>query len=257
MTNQSTHKNPATDPNAKRRTKTMRNLKKIRRMSLTEHAHLSIRKYILEGRLDTESRLTEEFFAQHLGISKSPVREALSTLQSEGLVRIEPRRGAFLYRFNAKEIKDLYELREALEVFAAATATITPRLIRDLERSVADTCLYLEKNDQVSYIEEDIRFHEMIVGATENKELCRVFANLQNKLWLCRCQTYRLTSPDTPDSHREISEALRDGDRERAQEVTRRHIRFVRDALLLTLKAKPEEKQEAALDYEEVAVGSL
>jgi DNA-binding GntR family transcriptional regulator len=218
----------------------MRNLKKIHRMSLTEHAHLSIRKYILEGHLNPGERLTEDFFAQHLGISKSPVREALNTLQSEGLLRIEPRRGAFLYRFNAKEIKDLYELREALEVFAAVTVKITPQLVEELEASVSRTRLYLEQNEQVNYIEEDVRFHETIVGATENQELGRVFANLQNKLWLCRCQTYRLTSPDTPESHREISEALRDGDRVRAQEVTRRHIRFVRDALLLTLENEPE-----------------
>lgn len=218
----------------------MKKLKKIRRISLTEHAHVSIRKYILQGHLNSEARLTEDFFAQHLGISKSPVREALNTLQGEGLVRIEPRRGAFLYRFNAKEIRDLYELREALEVFAAATAVITPGLVEELRQSVTRSAKYLRENEQARYIEEDIHFHETIVAATGNLELCRVFSNLQNKLWLCRCQTYRLTSPDTPQSHLEISEALRDHDRERAQHVTRRHIQFVRDALLHTIEENAE-----------------
>lgn len=214
-------------------------------MSLTEYAHQSIREYILEGHLNAESRLTEDFFAQHLGISKSPVREALNTLQGEGLLRIEPRRGAFLYRFSPKEIKDLYQLREALEVFAAATAVITPEFVKELQQSVARSGDYLRENDQARYIEEDIHFHETIVGATGNVELCRVFANLQNKLWLCRCQTYRLTSPDTPESHREISEALRDNDRVRAQEVTRRHIRFVRDALLRSVEENQNGKDNA------------
>ena len=223
----------------------MKKLQKITRTSLTERAHQSIRRYILDGHLNTESRLTEDFFAQHLGISKSPVREALNTLQGEGLLRIEPRRGAFLYRFSPKEIRDLYELREELEVFAAGTAMITPQLVEDLQQSVARSGDYLRENDQARYIEEDIHFHETIVGATGNVELCRVFANLQNKLWLCRCQTYRLTSPDTPESHREISEALRDHDRVRAQEVTRRHIRFVRDALLRSVEEKQNGKKKA------------
>ena len=200
--------------------------------SLTERAHSSIKQYILEGHLDAEARLTEDFFARHLGISKSPVREALNTLQGEGLVRIEPRRGAFLRRFTAKEIADLYQLREALEVFAVATTDITSELVQDLDDSVARTGRYLAENDKVHYIEEDVHFHELIVSGTGNMELRRVFANIQNKLWLCRLQTYRLTSPDTPESHREVARALKERDRTRAQEVMRRHIRLVRDALL-------------------------
>jgi DNA-binding GntR family transcriptional regulator len=111
--------------------------------TLTERAHLSIKQYILEGHLDVEARLTEDFFARRLGISKSPVREALNTLQGEGLVRIEPRRGAFLRRFTAKEIADLYQLREALEVFAVATTDITAEFVEELENSVDRTCRFL------------------------------------------------------------------------------------------------------------------
>src|SRR5260370_20149975 len=120
---------------------------------------------------------------------------------------------------------------------------ITPQLVAELQQSVTRSGDYLRENDQARYIEEDIHFHETIVGATGNVELCRVFANLQNKLWLCRCQTYRLTSPDTPEAHCEISEALRDHDRVRAQEVTRRHIRFVRDALLRSVEEKQSGKE--------------
>src|SRR5215471_550025 len=92
--------------------------------SLTDQAHRSIKRYILAGALNTDDRLTEGFFADQLGISKSPVREALNALQNEGLLRIEPRRGIYLHRFSAKEIEDLYELREALEVFATQTVEI-------------------------------------------------------------------------------------------------------------------------------------
>jgi DNA-binding GntR family transcriptional regulator len=215
--------------------------------SLTERAQLSIRRYILEGSFDAESRLTEDFFARHLGISKSPVREALNTLQSEGLIRIEPRRGVYLRRFSAKEIEDLYELREALEVFAAAVAKITPQLLEELDESVARTRRHLEADEKIAHIEEDIHFHGLIVSSTGNSELQRVFSNIQNKLWLCRCQSYGLTSTGTPLAHSEIAGALREHDRTRAEELLRRHIRMVRRALLASMQEGIDEEKELAL----------
>ena len=128
-----------------------------------------------------------------------------------------------------------------LEVFAAGSIQITPELVEELEGSVERTRIYLEQDQKALYIEEDIRFHAMIVTATGNQELHRVFANIQDQLWLCRCQTYNLTSPDTPESHREISRAIREHDRQRAQEVMRRHISLVRDALLRSVTSRQSE----------------
>lgn len=211
----------------------MSSLKKLHTsLSLTEQAHKSIRHYILAENPGADVRLTETFFAEQLGISKSPVREALNTLQSEGLLRIEPRRGAYVHQFSGKEISDLYNLREALETFAAATVQITPELIAELRSSVERTEQLLRARKKVEYIEEDILFHRMIVGATGNLELSRVHSNLQDKLWMCRCQTYQLTSSDTPSAHRDITEAIASGDRSLAKLRTSSHIQFVRSALV-------------------------
>jgi len=201
-------------------------------LSLTEQAHQSIKHYILAKNPGSDVRLTETFFAEQLGISKSPVREALNSLQSEGLLRIEPRRGAYVHRFSAKEIADLYDLREALETFAAMLVPITPELVTSLRGSVERTECLLRSGNKAAYIEEDIFFHQTIVAATGNHELSRVHNNLQDKLWLCRCQTYQLTSSDTPFAHRNITEALASGDRQQAKEKTTSHIQFVRRALL-------------------------
>ena len=201
-------------------------------VSLTDQAHRSIKRFILAGSLDAHERLTESFFADRLGISKSPVREALNALQNEGLLRIEPRKGIYVHRFSAKEITDLYELREALEVFATQTVDITNELIEGLQHSLHRTQQLLNHDDKASYIEEDILFHQMIVNSTGNEELSRVHGNIQDKLWLCRCQTYQLTSTDTPSAHRSITEALASYDRNAAREATQAHIRFVRNALL-------------------------
>ena len=200
--------------------------------TLTDQAHRSIKRYILGGDIPTNERLTEGFFAERLGISKSPVREALNALQNEGLLRIEPRRGIYLRRFSAKEIFDLYGLREALEVYATQIVLITPEFIRTLQESLARTEQLLSENDKSSYIEEDIAFHRAIVVSTENEQLSQTHSNIQEKLWLCRCQTYQLTSPDTPSAHFAITKAFEEGDREQAIQATRRHIRFVRDALI-------------------------
>ncbi len=214
--------------------------------NLTERAHHTIKRHILSGRFSAEYRFTEDFFAQQMGISKSPVREALNTLQSEGLLRIEPRRGAYLYRFSAKEVADLYQLREALEVFAAGVVHATPALVTRLRESVEHTVTTLAADRKQEYIEEDIRFHAAIVAATGNEELVRVHGNIQNKLWLCRCQTYRLTSPDTPESHRQLSEAIAAGDRELAASITQNHIRLVRDSLLMDMSAMADTVEAVA-----------
>jgi len=200
--------------------------------SLTAQAHRSIKRFILAGSLHTQERLTESFFADRLGISKSPVREALNALQNEGLLRIEPRKGIYVHRFSAKEITDLYDLREALEVFATQTVEITDDLIEGLRYSVHRTQQLLDHDDKAAYIEEDILFHQMVVNSTGNEQLSRVHCNIQDKLWLCRCQTYQLTSPDTPSAHKSITDALAAYDRAAACEATQAHIRFVRNALL-------------------------
>src|ERR1700742_5245044 len=107
--------------------------------NLTRLAYESIKTYILAEDLDEDTRLTEEFLSGQLGISKSPVREALNSLRTEGLIHIESRRGAYLRRFSVKEVKDLYDLRETLEVYAVGIADVNPQLIAALRQSLDRT----------------------------------------------------------------------------------------------------------------------
>src|ERR1043165_25384 len=127
--------------------------------NLTTLAYNSIKEYILEGRLDEDSRLTEEFLSGQLGISKSPIREALNRLEAEGLIRIEARRGAYLRSFTNKEVDDLYDVRGALEVHAVSAGTFPPALIKELRASVKRLRGHLKANDRTRYIDEDVSFH--------------------------------------------------------------------------------------------------
>src|ERR1700759_1899644 len=109
----------------------MVNLPKVLRApTLTDLAYLSIKQHLLHGKLVEGARLTEESLATQLGISKSPVREALNRLESEGLISIEARRGAYVRTFTSEEARDLYDLREVLEVYAIARLKIPPSLLK-------------------------------------------------------------------------------------------------------------------------------
>jgi DNA-binding GntR family transcriptional regulator len=200
--------------------------------NLTALAYSSIKAYILREDLDEDTRLTEENLSKQLGISKSPVREALNSLNTEGLIRIEARRGAFLRSFTKQEVRDLYNLREALEVYAVSVAELSPRLIAELRRSTERTKKLVKAHDRMGHIDEDMKFHEAIALATGNAELCRVLSNLQSRIWLCRRKTYNLSSSTAADAHSAILEALASGDRHGAQTAMRKHIGHVRDALL-------------------------
>jgi DNA-binding GntR family transcriptional regulator len=200
--------------------------------NLTELTYRSIKQSLLDGTFTELSRLTEESLATQLGISKSPVREALNRLEAEGLIYIEARRGARVRQFSPKEIRDLYNLRVALEEHAIDAATITPKFLRELAASINRTRKLLEAGDKVGHIEEDMRFHAMIAVAAGNDELSRVLENVQQKSLLCRSKSYELSSTTAPVAHKRIYMALKGGDKQEAQVAMREHIVFVRDRLL-------------------------
>jgi DNA-binding GntR family transcriptional regulator len=215
--------------------------------NLAELAYLHVKQHILEGPLEEGVKLTEDTLASQLGISKSPVREALNRLESEGLVSIESRRGAYVRRFSLQEASDLYNLRELLEVYAVGLAKITPSFLTDLAESIGRIKRDLGERDTMAYVEEDIRFHNLIAAATGNQELCRILENIGQKSILCRSKTYRLVATESPDCHDRIYLALKEGDRELAQQAMREHIRFFRDALQRSL----EGQESSAISNEE------
>jgi DNA-binding GntR family transcriptional regulator len=205
--------------------------------NLTTLAYNSIKDYILEGRLNESSRLTEQFLATQLGISKSPIREALNRLETEGLIQIEPRKGAYLRSLAPEKVTDLYDLREALETHAVRTAKLTPALVTELKQSLKRQRAFLKANDRTHYIEEDVHFHAELAQATGNAHLCAVLENVQNQIWLSRRNTYDLSSSTAPDYHEAIVEALEANRRDKAEAVMRDHIQNVKRRLLEFLES--------------------
>ena len=206
--------------------------------NLTTLAYNSIKEYILDGKMDEDSRLTEDFLSNQLGISKSPIREALNRLEAEGLIRIEPRKGAYLRRLSIDEINELYDLREALEVHVVRTAKLTPALLAELRQSLKRQRALLKANDKPHYIQEDVLFHSKLAQSTHNSYLCSVLENIQNQIWLSRRTSYDLSSSSAPDYHDAILKALEDSNSDKAQQAMRAHIRNVRERLVQSMEQK-------------------
>jgi DNA-binding GntR family transcriptional regulator len=204
--------------------------------SLTELAYSSLKRSLLNGTLGKQGRFTEATLAMTLGTSKSPIREALNRLGAEGLICIEPRRGAYVRQFSLKEVQDLYDLRVVLEMRSVADAIVTTALLEQLAASVERTRRYVSIGEKLKHIDEDLRFHSLIAGAAGNRELASVFENIQQKSLLCRSRSYELSASTAPFAHAKIYETLKVGDKAAATAAMREHIVYVRDRLVASLQ---------------------
>jgi DNA-binding GntR family transcriptional regulator len=213
---------------------------------LTTLAYKAIRKSILEGDAGVESKLTEDALARKLGISKSPIREALTRLESEGLVRIAPRRGAFVVRFSARDVSELYGLREALEEYAVRNVTVSPELLDELRQRIEAAQACLRAEDLLSYIKEDVRFHRALAEATGNQRLIQALEHVQNQGIIFRRDTFHLSSNVSLEMHRRILAALEQNDREAAALLMRQHITTVRDKLVRYMQERGEKGSAAS-----------
>jgi DNA-binding GntR family transcriptional regulator len=216
--------------------------------NLTDLACQSLKQHMLDGSLVEGTRLTEEQLAKQLGISKSPVREALNRLEAEGLICIQPRRGAYVRKFTLDETRNLFDLRVLLEVYSVETAKVTPELLQNMADSIDRTQKFLDAGNKLAHVEEDIRFHNMIAASSGNKEFYAVFESVQQKTILSRSKTYHLSPSSAPVNHQKIYEALREGNRAEAKRIMSEHILFLRDSLLAFI----EESGEGTMPKEEM-----
>ena len=207
---------------------------------LTDLTYNTIKQHILDGHFAENEKLTEASLSEQLGISRSPIREALNSLEKEGLIHIEPRKGAYLKQFFRKEVIDLYNLREVLEAYAVRIADVTPKLISSLEASTERSRAFLQGNKKLEFMVEDVSFHNTLAAASGNRALCNTLENIQNQLRLCRLKTYDLSSSTAPSAHKAIVDALKQSDRRLAVKAIRDHIAYVRDHLLESVAEREE-----------------
>ena len=184
-----------------------------------------LRGEIFSGRLKPGAIMNEKDLAERLGVSKTPVREALTLLDHDGLVQTLPRKGYFVSSITIQDVHDFFQLRVILECAAAemAVTKITDAQIDELE------CLATSENpaeDATEEFDKNIRLHHFIARVSGNERL----ASLIRKLLL---EERRMISTGyMPQQHERLIAALRQRDPQRAAEAVRNHIHAVRDKVL-------------------------
>jgi DNA-binding GntR family transcriptional regulator len=199
-----------------------------------------IRAAIVEGRLEPGQRLKEEELARELGISRTPVREALLVLQTEGLLEAAPNRGAAVRTFDADDLDDLYQLRAVLEGFAArrAAARITDEEVSELRESCERFDALRAADDVDDLVQENVRFHDVILGAARSERLAQLVRGVIQLPLVYR--SYVWYSPEqkliSEHYHRQLTAALAAHDTERAESLMKEHVLEARDFLVARIR---------------------
>jgi DNA-binding GntR family transcriptional regulator len=199
-----------------------------RRKSLVDEAYRAIRQRILDNVYPPGHRALELELAGQLGISRTPLREALLRLRNEGLVEIVPRHGVRVMPVSVKDMKEIYEILTALESMAAELAARrrpSEAELEPLERASRDMARALKANDLDAWAEADERFHRTLIELSGNRLLAQAVLNFWDRSHRARMFTLRLRPKPVHSTkeHRALVERIRDGDAEGACVVTRDH----------------------------------
>ncbi|MBX6342310.1 MAG: GntR family transcriptional regulator [Thermomicrobiaceae bacterium] len=195
--------------------------------SLARSAYATLRDAITRGAIPPGARLREQDLAQRLGVSRTPVREALRQLSSEGLVRLVPGRGALVTDLDPRTLREIYAVRAALEGMAAGLAAgrIAPPALGLLEGLVALMGDLVAAGDDERLREANQRFHATIAEESGNHYLARLLRDMEPQLERFRFIALRVPSRRA-EAHREhvaLFEAIRRGDAAEAERQARLH----------------------------------
>ena len=205
----------------------------------------TLRQAILRGQLQPGERLMEIHLAQKLGVSRTPVREAIRMLELEGLVTMVPRRGAIVADITVSDLEDVLEVREALEELAVRKAcqNMTEEQLEKLKQAADRFSGCLEK-DLMASAQADVEFHEIICEATKNKRLVQILNNIREQIYRYRLENLKDHSShaNLVEEHAAICRALEARSEEKASEAIRIHIEHQKDSIIESLHIKQEQQ---------------
>jgi DNA-binding GntR family transcriptional regulator len=203
--------------------------------SLGERVYKSIRDLILSQAYPPGFKLNVEQLCRNLGVSRTPVWDAMRRLETEGLVSTVPRHGVFVLNYGVEQIRDLFAVRGALEALAARQAALDlDAAAREaLEAAVDRLTRTAGAGDVEQYSRAAIAFHDALLSAARNQVLSRLLENVYAQILVLRLRSLYLVDRlgSSLAEHREIHAAVAAGDAERAERLSRAHAEhLLRDA---------------------------
>ena len=195
--------------------------------SLAAIAAEQIRELIISDRLHLGQQLSEASLAEQLGISRTPVRDALLRLQAERLVEIQPQHGSFVFRYDAGQLRSILGLREVLEVGALRVALKTnrARTLETLAAEVAAAAPILALGPE-AFQAPDNAFHAAIFEASQNPELIDAYGRIVGRVRAIRFRVTRTMTQITKSQadHQAVVDAIQAGEDGDAEDVLARHV---------------------------------
>lgn len=210
-------------------------MKTIQKKTLHEEIANNLREMIMSGELREGDKIRENELCDMMGISKTPLREALRVLSAEGLIRLIPNRGSYVTTPTLEEIKEMFDVMVALEGVCARTA-VEKMSDRDLKK-LEDLHQELEKNfkrkDQKEYIRQNNLYHAFVQELAGNKTLNQIVNGLRQKILLYRFQSLNLPGrfEQSIAEHRSLLAAFRNRDPKKAESLMKSHLKKQSDAM--------------------------
>lgn len=211
---------------------------KLPREKLSNLAYQALKEMISNHRFQPGTRLNVESLAKEMGVSRTPLWEAVSRLEQEGLVKNIPNRGVFMDELTPQQALQLYEVREMLEGMAArlAASNISPSALKRMKNNLGKQEQVVAEGDLVGYSQLDFEFHAIVYEACGNPYLKELLETIKNKM---RPLTTHLAPilPDLFDDHAKLLAALKAGDPEKAETAFQRHNQLMRGHIIQESKS--------------------
>ena len=195
---------------------------------LREMVYEELKMQILTGGIIPGTRMMEVELAEEMGVSRTPIREAIRKLEKEGLVTIEPRRGAYASRISTDDMVEILEVRQDLEGLAAGLAAtrMDSEQLKELKTIAENYNKAVDAGDMDSMIKYDTAFHRLIVDSCNNKILVHMVEQLQELVLRFRYIYYDnfKRAEHMPEEHKAIMDAISKKDENKAREAADVHI---------------------------------
>ena len=216
------------------------NLPKLKRRPLGQEVTIILRDMIQKGEIELGQRLVEERLAKELGLSRTPVREALHRLEQEGLLT-KPARGGYEVRpITEREIREAVGVRAVLEAYAAelASQSISKKALEEMKVNLDNFSRALKERDEARLLELNSEFHDQVYRAADSKLLYRLLSELREEVdRISRMVMTNMHAGEwSEDEHRRCFKALSRGDGEEASRILKKHVLHARDHLLSFLQ---------------------
>ena len=196
--------------------------------SLRGRVFEKLREDILSGVYKDCDELREITIGEEMGVSRTPVREALRQLELEGLVVMIPRKGAEVARITEKDLRDVLEVRCSLEELAAELAAerMDEEGQEKLDQALVEFESAIESGDNAAIADSDMEFHDIIFDATGNPRLIQIIGNLREQFYRYRLEYVKDTDYHIVllNEHKELVNAIRAGKKEEARKIMKKHI---------------------------------